>query len=364
MSLSRFQQAVARYRAGREAIAKPAFDELRLVRKLERKAFTLVELLVTLAIIGVLAAMTLPGIQAARENARLSQCQNNLRQLGVAFLNHEQAQGHLPTGGWGYRWIGEPDAGYGRDQPGGWAYNILAYMEHDALRNLGRGGVDRFADPMNATRQAAFQELLSAPLAVLNCPSKRPNERWPYAYDPLNPFIAVNSFSCSYSNGCRVARCDYRVNSGSKTAADQPGPALVQDPETYSWKFKLQETQNGICYQRSAVRMSQITDGASKTLIAGEKYLNPNRYFDGEDSADDQCVFTGHDRDNAGYTANGSESMPPQRDRPGLGLSFYFGSPHAAGLNVVLCDGSSQLVQFDVDEDVWRRFGGRNESAG
>jgi prepilin-type N-terminal cleavage/methylation domain-containing protein len=343
------------------------FSRFRQNELRRRRAFTLVELLVTIAVIGVLVALLLPAVQAARENARLTQCQNNLKQLGLAFLNHEQAHGHLPTGGWGYKWVGEPDAGYGADQPGGWAYNILAYMELDALRNVGRGGVDRFVDPMNAERQAAFQQLLSTPVAAFNCPSKRPNERWPYAYDPLNTFMAVNAFTCTFSNGCRVARSDYRVNSGSISPSDQPGPGLLQDPDTYSWKFKEPETQNGICSQRSAVRLSQITDGASKTLMIGEKYLNPDRYFDGEDSADDQCVFTGHDRDNAGYTASaasGSEAMLPLRDRPGLSLSFYFGSAHASGLNVVLCDGSTHFVEFEIDADVWRRFGGRHEGAG
>jgi hypothetical protein len=237
-------------------------------------------------------------------------------------------------------------------------------MELDALRDIGRGGVERFVDPMNAERQAAFQRLLSTPVAAFNCPSKRPNERWPYANDPLNTFMAVNAFTCTFSNGCRVARSDYRVNSGSIAAADQPGPGLLQDPKMYSWKFEFPETQNGVCSQRSAVRLAQITDGASKTLMIGEKYLNPDRYFDGEDSADDQCVFTGHDRDNAGYTANGGEVMLPQRDRAGLSLSFYFGGAHVRGLNVVFCDGSSHHVQFEVEAEVWRRLGGRNEGAG
>jgi prepilin-type processing-associated H-X9-DG protein len=278
-------------------------------------------------------------------------------------LNHNTSRGHLPTGGWGYRWIGEPDGGYGKDQPGGWAYNILAYIEEQSLRDIGRGGADRFKDPMNAHRQDAFLLLLSKPLPIFNCPSKRPSELWPFASDPGNPFLATNAFKCSYSNRCHVARSDYRVNSGNKSPNDQTGPSITQRPETYSWAFAAPGMANGTCYQRSMVRIAQISDGTAKTAMIGEKYLNTDRYFDGLDSADDQCVFTGHDRDNAGYTANHKEPMPPQRDRPGVSLSFYFGGPHASGFNMAYCDGSVRQIEYMVDRDVWRRTGGRDDDA-
>src|SRR5688500_9724064 len=98
----------------------------------ENAGFTLIELVVVIALVGILTAIFLPAIQAAREAARITKCKDNLRQMAIAFSNHNSSRGHLPTGGWGYSWIGEPDAGYGKDQPGGWAYNILAYMEEES----------------------------------------------------------------------------------------------------------------------------------------------------------------------------------------------------------------------------------------
>ena len=122
---------------------------------------TLVELLVVLAIIGVLVALLLPAIQAAREAARRSQCQNNLRQMGLALHNHVDAHGVFPTGGAGvypkienYVSAGKP---FGPDKQGlGWAYQILPYLEEGAVHGL----IDQV-------------RLQAAAIAIYVCPSRR-----------------------------------------------------------------------------------------------------------------------------------------------------------------------------------------------
>src|SRR6476659_9581645 len=104
------------------------------------RAFTLVELLVVIAIIGILVALLLPAVQAARESARRQQCSNHLKQLALGALNHEQTHQTFPTGGWGWFWVGDADRGFKRDQPGGWIYNLLPYVEEDAKYRLAGDG--------------------------------------------------------------------------------------------------------------------------------------------------------------------------------------------------------------------------------
>ena len=105
----------------------------------QQKGFTLVELLVVITIIGILIALLLPAVQAAREAAQIAQCQNNVKQFALGCLAHESVTKRFPTGGWGFAWSGDPDRGNDWRQPGGWVYNVLPYIEQQPLHKLRTG---------------------------------------------------------------------------------------------------------------------------------------------------------------------------------------------------------------------------------
>ncbi len=135
-----------------------------------------------IAVIGILVALMLPAIQSSREAARKTECKNHLKQMALGFLNHESAQGFLPSSGWGNKWIGDPDGGFGATQPGGWAYSILPFMGYDTLYDAG----NRLADvrrifgiyPDKPSIQS-LQRLVTTVVPLFNCPSKREAQLYP-----------------------------------------------------------------------------------------------------------------------------------------------------------------------------------------
>jgi prepilin-type N-terminal cleavage/methylation domain-containing protein len=320
-----------------------------------RQGFTLIELLIVIAIIGILLQITLPAVEMSREAARRTQCSNNLRQVALGFQSHHDTQQFLPSSGWGWRWTGHPDRGFGEDQPGGWAYNLLPYIEQGSVRELGVGMKDGTPEKAEALLRAN-----ASPIAVMNCPSRRRPTLYPVAKS--NGGAAGGSFSpilpvaCQEGDGknCLVARGDFAVNSGSinQLPGADSGPLTLDEAKDYDWTFSGPKAvrQNGVSYQRSKVRLAQILDGLSKTYAVGERFIELGQYASGTWDGDDQSLFVGHDGDSNRYTGSDESPIPPLRDVK-LYEYLQFGSAHPNGLNMALCDGAVIFVAYGRNDE-------------
>ncbi len=319
------------------------------------RGFTLVELLVVITIIGILIALLLPAVQAAREAARMAQCQNHLKQLSLAALHHENVQHWLPTGGWSYVWVGDPSCGFGEKQPGGFFYNCLPYMEQQALHDLQLGTVRGSADQM-----AKAQQMAMTPVATLTCPTRR----LPGIYPNLNYFM-----NCPMTNAAAPAdplaacwfRGDYAANAGSFYTWWGPQPMTWDQAAQTGIGGGFISTQtmqklNGVCYQRSKVKINEITDGTSNTYMVGDKNINADAYFTAQDSGDDQTALGGDCIDLLFWT-----SFAPFQDTPGVNGGGICGSSHSVGFNMAFCDGSVKLMSYSIDPVVHRYLGSRND---
>ena len=138
-------------------------------RSIGRRGFSMIELLIVITIIGILLAAMTPAIQSSREAASKLQCKNNLKQIGLAAQQHLVSWGYFPSSGWGWLWAGDPDRGFGANQPGGWVYSLLPFMEEKQLWSVGQG-INFTKNPTE--KQKALAGQLSQPLSVLICPSR------------------------------------------------------------------------------------------------------------------------------------------------------------------------------------------------
>jgi prepilin-type N-terminal cleavage/methylation domain-containing protein/prepilin-type processing-associated H-X9-DG protein len=306
----------------------------------ETGGFTLVELLVVITILGILMGLMLPAVQSARESARRLQCQNNLKQLGLAVQSHHVALHQFPTGGWSFLWAGDPDRGYGPEQPGGWVYNLLPYLEQTALRDLGM-------QTSGADKMAAIAQVVQQPLTVMNCPSRRRTGLYPYHSDepPRN-----------YNSVPMVAKTDYAINAGDIDCGIVTGPMTLQEGDQPNYPWPDFSAATGISYLRSNVSIEDVRDGASNTYCVGEKYVQTSQ-AQGEDQGDNQSMYVGYDYDTFRWTMLGTS---PMRDGPELGPDL-FGSAHPTGCNFVFVDGAVHLIRYDIDPEVHRRLGNRRD---
>ena len=335
-------------------------------RALPRRAgFTLVELLVVIAIIGMLMALLLPAVQQARESARIVQCSNKIKQMALACLNVDTNLGALPSGGWYWSWVGDPDRGIGQDQPGSWSYQILTFLEQDALFQLGHDN-----EPDNVTaaqRQGAYQCNQTA-LSVFQCPSRRIPQVYPATGGTCGESNCSSDSSGNAGLMTQGIKGDYAACWGDTTTtpeAQTGNPTSLSEASGFTvrdWD-NGQGNTSGSIFRHSAVTPGEIRDGASNTYLIGEKYLCPDYYETGTCGADNETFYCGADNDSHRSTYHDPNSYwgLPIQDRLGLGYAACVGSAHSSTFGLSMCDGSTHRITYGIDPEVNRYLGNRGD---
>lgn len=310
-----------------------------------RPGFTLIELLVVIAIIAILIALLVPAVQKVREAAARTQCINHLKQIGIAAHMNHDAQKALPSGGWGWTWVGVPSRGTGPDQPGGWLYNVLPYVEQGSLRDSGTGQT-------GAAFQASMKTLLATKVTLFNCPTRRHGGPYPNAFN-YSYRVADSAGTTSTIVPTILARTDYAANAGSQNADEyNGGPANLAAGD--AWAGAPLGTFDGVVYVKSKINFQQITRGTSNTYLVGEKYMNPRNYLSGADPGDNEAMFVGMDND-----VNRCSFNPPLQDTTGLTDTFRFGSAHSSGFNMLYCDGTVHTITYNIAPAIHKAAGRR-----
>lgn len=328
--------------------------------------FTLVELLVVVAILATLVGLLLPAVQSAREAARRTKCLNNLKQAGLAILQCEAAFGMFPGGGvesWpqieNYQADGKP---FGPERQGlSWAFQVLPFLENAPVAALVR-----------------TRDIANSPIAEYFCPSRRgatSYERggltyWLMDYSAIQPaasrgerpaefagWIAPRAAGdgVSTTEGCHAGVGFWGTmgwdNDVPKKAAGFGGRFLGYKGviargtllTERSWKPPIQ-----LGYGPN-VRRRQVSDGLSRTLTIVEKRLRQPYQPGGED--DDRGWSDGWDMDTVK-----SGICPPHPDSPaeisGRGRSTTAGSAHPGGFCGAYADGHTETLEYEVEPEV------------
>ena len=310
-------------------------------------AFTLVELLVVIAIIGILVALLLPAVQSAREAARRSQCQNNLKQVGLALQNYHSSFGHFPIGSARTQ---SGDVGYS------WWYESLPLMEESGVFDRIDPSESGYISP-NSHGGALYR--YTFPMGT--CPS---SDLELYSWSPSDPY----RFSPTYTG---VAGCgDDRLPDAVRNAVD-PRMGFI--------------STNGIFPATlSPVKIAQVTDGTSHTIAVAEQ---SDWCFD---SSTDQprdcrseslhgfqmgCGSVANDLCHRPFNTTAVTLRINEKTWNALGVGLHQGSDgtsnwgsnrpiqsaHPGGAHVGLADGSTQFMTEDVEFVVLCNMSSRND---
>jgi prepilin-type N-terminal cleavage/methylation domain-containing protein/prepilin-type processing-associated H-X9-DG protein len=278
------------------------------------KGFTLIEMLVVIAIIAVLIALLIPAVQKVREAANRMSCVNNLKQIGLALHQFHDARGKFPPGQVQGPY---PQAGVNWTTQHGWAVFILPHIEQQPLWALYRLDVMLY-EPLN-------QDVVARPLKIFWCPSTPEQDRY-------------------YTGGVFA-------DNGTKGACGDYAPTFQVDPALAtgdSW---------GVLVPNSMTPMAAITDGTSNTLLLTEDAGRPRlwragRPVPGADQAVNGGPWAGY---HAGVILTGAQLDGTSRPGPcalNCTNDHEVYSFHPGGANAVFADGHVQFLKVGMSIQV------------
>jgi prepilin-type N-terminal cleavage/methylation domain-containing protein len=278
-----------------------------------KNAFTLVELLVVITIIGILVALLLPAVQAAREAARRMNCSNNMKQIGLGLHLYHDTHQSFPSGWQGYQSTTRiPDP---LSAPGwGWAACILPFVEQNNVAKSLIHYDKSMGDPSNA-------EAVRLVLGLFRCPSD--NGEPTFEWKPDEPTgVAIS----------QLASANYIGVFGTEDVHKCGDPSL-------SGK---QCISNGAFYHNSGLRFADFKDGLSQTFIAGERSLELDLSTWVGAPAGDPC--------SPGLVVGTATDVAPNSTEE---EKHNFGSRHPTGTHFLLGDGSVHLISQYIDMNIY-----------